>query len=159
MLSRFAAWIWHGLRGGVQWRVLWMSHAKFMVGVTGVVRDERQRVLLLRHRMWSRKRPWGLPTGFAVKGEEFGDTVVREVREETGLDVAVGRLVRLNSGFKLRVEVAYEAHVTGGTLRIDPFEILEARWFAVDELPDGLLDSHRRLIAETPAGRSHVPTR
>ncbi|MFI0240637.1 NUDIX domain-containing protein [Streptomyces sp. NPDC016845] len=159
MFSRFTAWIWHGLRGSLQWRVLWMSHAKFVVGVTGIVRDEQQHVLLLRHRMWSKRRPWGLPTGFAVKGEEFGDTVVREVREETGLDVAVGRLVRLNSGFKLRAEVTYEARLTGGTLRIDPFEILEARWFAVDELPDGLLDAHRRLILETTVGLSQTAER
>ncbi|WP_394428847.1 NUDIX domain-containing protein [Streptomyces sp. SGAir0957] len=159
MFSRFTAWIWHGLRGSLKWRVLWLSHATFMVGVTGIVRDERQRVLLLRHRMWSKSHPWGLPTGFAVKGEEFGDTVVREVREETGLDVAVGRLVRLNSGFKLRLEVAYEARLTGGTLRIDPFEILEAGWFAVHELPDGLLESHHRLIAETRANFSQAPKR
>ncbi|MFF7966149.1 hypothetical protein ACFZC3_12395 [Streptomyces sp. NPDC007903] len=43
--------------------------------------------------------------------------------------------------------VVYEALHTGGTLKIDDFEILEARWFDPDELPKGLQDSHRRLIA------------
>ncbi|MET7612613.1 NUDIX domain-containing protein [Streptomyces seoulensis] len=145
-MKRVVARLWHAMRGSVRWRVLWVANAKFMVGVTGVVRDDAGQVLLLKHRMWPESRPWGLPTGFAKRGEEFPLTVVREVKEETGLDVTPGRLVRLTSGYRLRVEVAYEALHTGGALKIDDFEILEARWFDPDELPQGLQDSHRRLI-------------
>ncbi|MER6913101.1 NUDIX domain-containing protein [Streptomyces sp. NPDC000594] len=125
---------------------MWLANAKFMVGVTGLVRDDRGRVLLLRHRLWPEQRPWGLPTGYALKGEEFGATVVREVKEETGLDVRTGRLLRLTSGYRLRAEVAFEARLIGGELRIDPLEILEARWCTPDALPEGLQDAHRRLI-------------
>lgn len=150
-MKRLIARLWRALRGPLQWRVLWLAHAKFMVGVTGVVRDDQGRVLLLRHRMWPPERQWGLPTGYAVKGEEFAQTVVREVREETGLEVKAGRLVHLKSGFKLRVEVAYEAVLVGGELKIDSFEILEARWFSPDELPEGMQESHQLLIAgESP---------
>ncbi|MYZ09650.1 NUDIX domain-containing protein [Streptomyces sp. SID2999] len=154
-MKRVVARLWHALRGSVQWRVLWLANAKFMVGVTGVVRNDAGQVLLLKHRMWPERRPWGLPTGFAKRGEEFPLTVVREVKEETGLDVQPGRLVRLTSGYRLRVEVAYEALHTGGTLKIDDFEILEARWFDPDELPQGLQDSHRQLI--TPEGTATTP--
>ncbi|MFF0451250.1 NUDIX domain-containing protein [Streptomyces sp. NPDC004609] len=145
-MKRLIARIWHLIRGPVQWRVLWLAHAKFMVGVTGVVRDGQGRVLLLRHRMWAEGRQWGLPTGYALKGEEFPRTVVREVKEETGLDVETGELVRLTSGYRLRVEVAYEARLVGGTLDIDPFEILEARWCLPDDLPEGVQQSHLSLI-------------
>lgn len=145
-MKRLVARLWHLIRGPLQWRILWITHAKFMVGVTGVVRDDAGRVLLLRHRMWPEDRPWGLPTGCAVKGEDFGATVVREVREETGLEVEPGPLVHLRSGYRLRVEVAYEATLIGGDLTIDPFEILEARWCAPDDLPEGLQESHRTLI-------------
>ncbi|MQS36785.1 NUDIX domain-containing protein [Streptomyces katsurahamanus] len=151
-MKRLIARIWLGLRGSLQWRILWLAHAKFMVGVTGVVRDERGRVLLLRHRLWSPRHPWGLPTGCAVKGERFEETVVREVKEETGLDVRTGRLVHLGSGYRLRVEVAYEAEYVGGVLELDPLEILEARWCSPDDLPDGLQELHRRLILD-----SHSP--
>ncbi len=112
--------------------------------------------------MWPEGRQWGLPTGYAAKGEEFGATVVREVREETGLEVEAGRLVHLKSGYKLRIEVAYEAALVGGDLTIDSFEILEARWFSPDELPDGTQTSHRDLIlgARRPAvGQSQGPPR
>ncbi len=145
-VNDLVARLWRSIGGSVQWRLLWLSQAKFMVGVTGIVRDGDGRVLLLRHRLWPEGRQWGLPTGCAVKGETFQETVVREVREETGLKVRVGELVLLKSGYRLRVEVAYEAEFAGGTMKIDPKEILEARWFAPDDLPEGTLESHRLLI-------------
>lgn len=136
----------------MQWRVLWLAHAKFMVGVTGVVRNDHGQVLLLKHRMWPQDRPWGLPTGYAIKGEEFPLTIAREVKEETGLEVEAGQLVHLKSGYKLRLEVAYEARVVGGDLKLDSFEILEAKWHSPDSLPDGIQESHRALIhGKTPS--------
>ena len=153
-MKRLIARVWRALRGPLQWRALWLAHAKFMVGVTGVVRDGDGRVLLLRHRMWPPDRQWGLPTGYAIKGEEFQQTVVREVREETGLEVKAGRLVHLTSGYRLRVEVAYEAVLVGGELKIDSFEILEAKWFSPHNLPEGIQESHRLLIlGESPDSR------
>lgn len=134
----------------MQWRVLWLAHSKFIIGVTGIVRDHDGRVLLLRHRMWPPARQWGLPTGYAKAGESFPDTIAREVREETGLEVRVGELARVRSGYKLRTEVAYEALYVGGELRLSAFEILDARWFAPDDLPAGVLDAHLTLIQRKP---------
>ncbi|WP_406675266.1 NUDIX domain-containing protein [Nonomuraea sp. N2-4H] len=95
-------------------------------------------------------RPWGLPTGGAKRGETFEETVAREVREETGLEVRVGELVQLRSGFRLRMEVAYAAvYEGGGTLRLNSMEILEARWCDPGDLPEGLIPSHRALIEAT----------
>ncbi|MFF0382719.1 NUDIX domain-containing protein [Streptomyces sp. NPDC004286] len=150
-MKQLVARLWRLIRGPLQWRVLWFAHAKFMVGVTGVVRNDAGQVLLLKHRMWPPEKPWGLPTGYAIKSEEFPLTIVREVKEETGLSVKPGRLVSVTSGYKLRVEVAYEALHTGGTLKIDNFEILEARWFDTNSLPEGMQDSHRRLILGSPS--------
>jgi ADP-ribose pyrophosphatase YjhB (NUDIX family) len=151
-MKRIVARMWKLIRGPLQWRVLWFAHATFMVGVTGVVRNGQGHVLLLKHRMWPADRQWGLPTGYALRGEEFPATVVREVREETGLDVVPGRLVQVTSGYKLRVEIAYEALHVGGELKLDSFEILEARWFSPDALPEGMQSSHVQLItAETAA--------
>lgn len=135
--------------GGTQWRILWVTQPKFIVGVSGLVRDAEGRVLLIKGRMWKPSRPWGLVTGYATAGERWHDTVVREAREETGYEVKVEpNPVRLVSGFKLRAEVAYLAEFIGGTYRPDPKEVLDARFFALDALPDGLLPSHRDLIEQ-----------
>jgi 8-oxo-dGTP diphosphatase len=138
--------VWKWMGGWVRWRVLWVAHATFLVGVTGVVRDGDGRVLVLKHRLWQQGRQWGFPTGFAKRGERLEETVEREVFEETGLRVEAGRLIRVKSGFGLRVEVAYEAVLVGGVLKIDPLEILEAKWVGVDELPEGLQGGHRELV-------------
>jgi 8-oxo-dGTP diphosphatase len=133
----------------LQWRFLWLVHAKFICGITGVIRDEHGRVLLLRHRLWPESRQWGFPTGYANKGERHEDTIIREVREETGLTVKPGKLLMVRSGYKYRIEVYYDATLTSGldSLTLDSREILEARLFRLDELPESMPDSHRELAA------------
>jgi 8-oxo-dGTP diphosphatase len=133
----------------LQWRFLWFVHAKFICGVTGVVRTDDGRILLLRHRLWPVARQWGFPSGYANKGERHEDTIVREVREETGLTVKVGRLIKVRSGYKYRIEVYYEATLIDGLddLSLDPREILEARLFRPDDLPPGMSELHRELAA------------
>jgi 8-oxo-dGTP diphosphatase len=131
----------------LQWRFLWLMHAKFICGITGVIHTEDGQVLLLRHRLWPEGRQWGFPTGYANKGERHEDTIAREVREETGLSVKPGRLLKIRSGFQYRIEVYYEATLIGGLdqLALDPREILEAGLFSLEDLPSGMPDAHREL--------------
>jgi ADP-ribose pyrophosphatase YjhB (NUDIX family) len=139
--------VWRTLRGPWQWRLLWLLHAKFMVGVAGVIYDEAGQALLLRHRFWP-EGSWGLPGGYVNRGETLEAALAREVYEETGYRIEVERLLQVVSGFNLRLEVHYLARIHGGSQRIDPREILEARFFAPTDLPDGLLAAHRDLIRQ-----------
>lgn len=138
--------------GPLQGWLAWRLNARFSVGVTGIVRAPDGRVLLLRHRLWPASAPWGFPSGFAKRGETFQQTVIREVREETGLTVAVGRLRELRSGYRYRAEVYYEAALTGSTdgMTLDGREILEAGLFALDSLPAGMPPLHRELARRAP---------
>lgn len=152
---RVLARLWHALGGGLQWRLLRLTQPTFLVGVAGVVRDDRGRILLLRHRFWP-EGSWGLPGGYAHSGERLEDTLARELREETGSRIEGQRLLRVNSGFRNRVEVVYTARLTGGPTELDPREVLGAELFAPDALPRGLLRDHRELIRlaleQSPAG-------
>jgi ADP-ribose pyrophosphatase YjhB (NUDIX family) len=139
--------IWRLLSGTPQWYILWLAHAKFMIGVSGVVLNEQGQILLLRHRFW-RPGTWGLPSGYANKQEKLEDTLCREVREEeTGYEVQVMRFLRMVSGFRLRLEVSYLGKITGGVRQLDSKEVIEAQFFEKDALPEGLLPSHRQIIA------------
>jgi 8-oxo-dGTP diphosphatase len=135
----------------LQWRFLWLVHAKFICGITGVIRTDDGQVLLLRHRLWPESRQWGFPTGYANKGERHEDTIAREVREESGLTVKAGRLLKVRSGYKYRIEVYYEATLIGGLdgLALDPREILEVRLFRPDDLPAAMPQAHRELARES----------
>lgn len=128
-----------------RWRVLWLVNPSFLVGVTGVVLDDNGQVLLLRHRFW-RAGSWGLPSGMAKRGESMEQAFVREVREETALQIGDVRLIRVVSGFRLRLELHFAARITGGVLALDGREILEASFFAPDNLPVGLLRAHHETV-------------
>jgi 8-oxo-dGTP diphosphatase len=133
--------------GPLQGWLAWVLHPTFNVGVTGVVRAQDGRVLLLRHRLWPQDTQWGFPGGFAKRNEQFSQTVVREVREETGLTVTVGRLLEVRAGDRFRAEVYYEAALVGGIegLALQQSEILEARLFALDSLPASMPPMHRHF--------------
>jgi len=150
--NRLLARLWRAARP-VQWRLVWLSNAKFVCGVTGVVRTEDGRVLLLRHRIWPADRQWGFPSGYALPGETHEATVSREVFEETGLTVTVGRLLRVRTGFRYRVEFYYDAALAGGLdgLALEADEILEARLFTLEDLPREMPPVHRELALGSPA--------
>jgi ADP-ribose pyrophosphatase YjhB (NUDIX family) len=138
--------IWRLMRGPLQWYALWLVHHKFIIGVSGVILDDQKRILLLRHRYW-KSGSWGLPSGYAEHKEKLEEALCRELREETGYQIQVYALLRLVSGYKLRIEASYVGTVIGGDLHLDHKEVTEARFFAVDELPEELLPSHREIIA------------
>ena len=145
-MDKFKEGLWRHMKP-FQWRTLWLTHDKFIIGVTGVVLDDSKNVLLLRHTYWP-EGSWGLPSGYAEHGEKLEKTLMREVKEETGYDVEVKKLLKLSSGYQLRLEVAYLGELTGGNLNIDSKEILEAKFFSLDEIPQSLLESHKGLIEE-----------
>lgn len=122
-------------------------HARFGIGVTGVVRTADGQLLLLRHRFWPADSQWAFPGGFAKRGETFEQTVVREVREETGLSVTVGPLLEFRTGDRWRVQAYYAATLAGGLdgLVLDRGEILEARLFTLGTLPAAMPPMHREL--------------
>lgn len=68
-----------------------MDSNAFQVRVTGVLMRGEQ-ILLVKQRV-SDARGWSLPGGRAEAGETLGDAVVRELKEETGLDVRVKNLL------------------------------------------------------------------
>jgi 8-oxo-dGTP diphosphatase len=144
-MTRILVRIWKLLRGSFQWYILWLAHDKFIIGVSGVVLNDAGEILLLRHRYW-KAGSWGLPSGYTNKSERLEEALAREVREETRYSIETLRQLRLVSGYKLRLEVSFLGRITGGTLKIDPNEVLEARFFPPTQLPDGLLESHRELV-------------
>jgi NAD+ diphosphatase len=100
--------------------------------------------------------------GFVEIGESLEETIVREVREEVGIDVKAPRYFASQPWpFPHSLMVGFFAEWAGGEIRADGTEILDARWFRRDDLSVLLpppLSIARRLIdvwlAEGTAGQS-----
>ena len=104
-----------------------------------MIADGAGRILLIRRGHPPGEGLWSVPGGRVEPGETDAEAVVREVREETGLAVAVGALlgsvVREGPGATYDI-FDYAATPAGGTLRAGD-DAADAAWFAVPEL-DGL---------------------
>ncbi|MDT3443509.1 MULTISPECIES: NUDIX domain-containing protein [unclassified Pseudofrankia] len=112
-----------------------------VVGGSAIVTDEGGRILLERRRDNGR---WGLPGGGMQIGEWFVDCVVREVREETGFEVRVDRVVGVysNPGHVMvyadgerrqEFSVCCACTIIGGELRVS-HESTAVEFVAVDDL-------------------------
>ncbi|MBU2548457.1 MAG: NUDIX hydrolase [Proteobacteria bacterium] len=93
------------------------------------------RVLLMKRARPPEKGSWCLPGGFVDRGETLEGAAVREVGEETGLDVETTGLYGLYSYPDYPIVVAiYRTRIMGGELAVNE-ESLEAGWFGPDRLP------------------------
>jgi NAD+ diphosphatase len=103
-----------------------------------LVHDGGDRVVLGRQAVWPPGR-FSILAGFVEPGESAEAAVVREVAEEVGLRVTDVRYVGSQPWpFPQSLMLGFVARLDGDdTLRLDPTEIEEARWFTREELRSG----------------------
>ena len=93
---------------------------------------------------------YSAPAGFVEPGETLEQTLVREVREEVGIEVANLRYFASQPWpFPHSLMIAFYADYAGGEITPDPGEIEAAGWFTADRLPQALpskISISRRLI-------------
>lgn len=98
-----------------------------------------KKILLVRHRKGNRQY-WVLPGGRLEYGETFQECAVRELKEETGLDIEVEKVVFLSEAIapdrsRHIVNVYLTARVTGGTMQVGDEPVLAGvDYVALEEL-------------------------
>lgn len=118
-------------------------------GVKAMAFDAEGRLLLVRHR-YGRSDLWMLPGGGIARGEAPADAVTREVREETGCRLTdVAPIATLAARAEGRRDTVYLFGAKTADLPVvDGAELAEARFFALDALPDAVSPATLRRIAE-----------
>jgi 8-oxo-dGTP diphosphatase len=126
------------------------------------IEDPRGRVLLVRRGRPPFKGRWAFPGGFCEWGETTEESCAREAREETGIEVQIGRVLGVYSDPDRdprghTVSVLYDAKPMRGTARGGD-DAAEARWFTPAELATlDLAFDHREIVREQ-LGRREGPT-
>jgi len=103
--------------------------------VLALVHDGGDRVLLAQKSGWGTR--YSILAGFVEPGETFEGCVIREVREESGVDVAEPIYDGSQSWpFPHQIMVGFTCRHVAGEIRIDEAELSHAAWFRYDDLPD-----------------------
>ena len=122
--------------------------------------DADGRVLLVRHTYG--RLNWELPGGGADPGESPDETAIREVREETGLDVVIERLTgvyyegdpRPEIGQRPLLHFVFLVRALGTQTPVSSSpEIGEVGWWPLDALPTPISDFTERRIRDAMSGR------
>jgi len=138
------AWCWRALPRWGKRALLWLFNTHFIVGTVAVVHDASGRVLVARH-TYRARAPWALPGGWVRRGENPAEAVVREIREETALEVEVIAPLTVQMESPVHLTVIYDARLIGGAFRPSP-EVVEVRFLEPGAWPEGLRQDHRAIL-------------
>lgn len=111
------------------------------VTIGAVVGNEAGELLLIQR---ADSGMWLYPTGWADVGYSASEVAVKEVREETGIECEVERLIAVLDGLRLgftRIplySLVFHCRAVGGELAPHPLECVDVGWFTDDRLPEPL---------------------
>ena len=135
-----------------------VGHRRLILcGSSVVIRNEKGE-LLLQQRVYPEGR-WCFPGGLMELGESTEDTARREVFEETALTVGTLELIGVYSGPDSLcraangdewyvVNVSYTTNEYSGELKINDGESAALRWFRIEEIPETLVATHKKILAD-----------
>ncbi len=135
------------------------------VDIRGIVLNDLHEVLLVKEQVDGK---WSIPGGWADIGYTASEVIQKEIREETGLDVTVDRLLAVYDKKchdhppqpHYVYKIVFRCLVTGGEIR-NSFDILDVDYFPVEKLPplskDRILEEQiRDLVTLIQSGRKEV---
>jgi len=132
-----------------------------IVGVGAVIWNSQNQIVLIRRGKEPRLGEWSIPGGRVECGESLREAIIREVQEETGLDVEIENLIdvvdsitRDRTGAVLRhyVLIDFTARHVAGALTCGS-DAAEARWVPYERIGEYALWTETRRIIDTSARR------
>ncbi|MBN1430654.1 MAG: NUDIX hydrolase [Anaerolineae bacterium] len=134
-------------------------HDPVVAVVVFVIQDDR--VLLVRRAVIPERGKWAFPAGYIDYDDDPRQAAVREVLEETGLEIHITRVIDIlgrdrTPGAKTSIAILFEGEVVGGVLSAQD-DASEAAFFALEDLPTNELAAFESvsLLIERWKARNH----
>lgn len=153
--AAFEMWQAGAGRDYIKWIRSKVGNEKIILAFAdGCIFNDKGEVLLQRR---GDSNKWGFPGGAIELGETPKMAAVREVKEETGLDVTVGKLIGVYTDCNVEypngdraqcICMAFEVQVTGGELFCDQKETLELKYFPLDDMPKLFCKQHEDIMRD-----------
>ncbi len=122
---------------------------------TAIIPYPQDKILLIKRDTVPFKGYWALPGGRLDSGETIEQCCIREVKEETGLDVSIVRKVGEYHEQGVQDDVEYDYYptcfvvkVVGGETKKQDSEVQELKLFSLKELPNPLAFVHNQMIQD-----------
>jgi 8-oxo-dGTP diphosphatase len=120
--------------------------------VRGIIKNDSGEILIVKRHPKSRTDPemWELPGGKVEKGEHFADALIREIKEETDLDVSVGdfaEAVQNDYSHKRTVQLMMYLTDIEGDVKISE-EHTEFMWASIEKIKSLELSTSFRKVLE-----------
>ncbi|MGD8979470.1 MAG: aspartate 1-decarboxylase [candidate division WOR-3 bacterium] len=135
----------------------WIYYANPLPSAVAFVHRDGEEILLIKRGVVPGKGKWALPSGFVELNEIPEETVIRELREETGLKGTLGELIGVytepTSIYGNVLLIAYHIESFMGRLRAST-DTLDAKFFPAHKLPRIPFASHRAIIRDGMAAVS-----
>lgn len=105
--------------------------------IAGCVVENENKILMVQEGLDFCYGQWNYPAGHVDEFENITDAAIREVKEETGLDVKLKGVLPICET-ELRGEthviIRFVAEVIGGEIEFDTNEILDVKWLDIEEI-------------------------
>eukprot|EP00933_Yihiella_yeosuensis_P014752 TRINITY_DN13090_c1_g1_i1.p1 TRINITY_DN13090_c1_g1~~TRINITY_DN13090_c1_g1_i1.p1 ORF type:complete len:479 (+),score=102.63 TRINITY_DN13090_c1_g1_i1:107-1543(+) len=123
------------------------------IGVGGIVVNSKGEVLMVQERVSPLpmfQGSWKLPGGLADPGEDFAETVAREVQEETGVKTSLIGVVSLRHSHGVRfgqgdIYVLVKLRADSEEIHVDTHELLDAQWMSSQHIKSLVVASGQPL--------------
>lgn len=126
-------WKLLSLPKGIQLFLVRLFESQFLVGVTGIIFNDKGEILLFKHTY--RQHAWSLPGGYVKSGEHPKEALEREIKEESNLVVSADTQLKTRTDRETaRLDMCYMGVFIGGEF-VPSKEVSEYGFFSRDNMP------------------------
>ena len=116
--------------------------------IVGGIIEKEGKVLLVQEKQEDCYGKWNIPAGHLDCNESIIEGAKREIKEETGCDVELTGIANIANRIlenDIFVQITFVGKVINETIKIDQEEILDIKWFDIDDVLNNMDNELRNL--------------